>query len=499
MRSKYKTLLFLLAGHLTLASCSKSFIDSVVPANGDITSNLIFTSQVGVDNAMTGIYEIMRDYITPNGQANMYGWKTAQLNFDMRGNDLIAQPANWYSFENNWVDDDFGRVATSNRTLQMWNLCYKVINNANTIIANVPSAPIGQADQDADIAEARALRGWAYFNLARIYQFTYARDTTAPGVPIYTTPSDGSTSGNPRSPLNAVYQLIVSDLESASATLTTTRVDKYRINKNVAQGILAEVYQEMAMADPTLWAKAESNAASATAGFSLMPNAATNGYADGFNTVTNGEWIWGLQFNASQSYGFASFFGFIEPDSTAKPNFRYNDIYVNTTFVNLFSSTDMRRLFIENQAAIGSSTPWVQWQTMKFRDNSTVSGDYVMMRAAEMYLIQAEAQAQQGELATAETTLYALQHERDTAATMITTPNKDSLLYYIRVERRKELYGEMGVEYFDLKRYQLSMIRDGVQWSTITVPAGDNRWRWQIPQSEMDGNKSLTAADQNPL
>src|ERR1700680_5074466 len=108
MRSSYRTLFFFV-GSLTLGSCSKSFISSVVPANGDITSNLIFTSQVGVDNAMTGIYEIMRDYITPNGQGNMFGWKSVQLNFDMRGNDLIAQPANWYSFENNWVDDDFGR------------------------------------------------------------------------------------------------------------------------------------------------------------------------------------------------------------------------------------------------------------------------------------------------------------------------------------------------------------------------------------------------------
>jgi hypothetical protein len=317
MRSKYITTLFLLAGALCLGSCSKNFINSVVPTNGDITDNLIFTSQIGVDNAMTGIYETMRDYITPNGQANMFGWKTDQLNFDMRGNDLIAEPSNWFAFENNWVDDDFGRTSTSNRNLQIWSLCYKVINNANAIIQNVPSVPIGQSQKDADIAEARALRGWAYFNLARIYQFTYAKDTTAPGVPIYTVSSGAATSGNPRSPLSAVYQLVVSDLEYAAATLTSARVDKYRINQPVAQGILAEVYQEMAMADPSLWPKAQSNAAAAAAGFPLMTGAGINGYRDGFNTVTNGEWMWGLQFNASQSFGFSSFFGFIEPDSTA--------------------------------------------------------------------------------------------------------------------------------------------------------------------------------------
>jgi len=31
------------------------------------------------------------------------------------------------------------------------------------------------------------------------------------------------------------------------------------------------------------------------------------------------------------------------------------------------------------------------------------------------------------------------------------------------------------------------------------VPANDNRWRWQLPQTEMDANKSLKAEDQNPL
>jgi hypothetical protein len=122
-----------------------------------------------------------------------------------------------------------------------------------------------------------------------------------------------------------------------------------------------------------------------------------------------------------------------------------------------------------------------------------------MMRSAEMYLIQAEAQVQQQRYTDAEITLYTFQHERDSTATMITTQDRNTLLNDIRIERRKELYGEMGVEYFDLKRYQLPMVRDGVQWSMITVPINDNRWRWQIPQSEMDGNKSLTAADQNPL
>jgi hypothetical protein len=436
------------------------------------------------------------------GQQNMYGWKTAQFNFDMRGNDLISDPANWWLYENNWSDNTYGRIATASRNTQIWNLCYKVIDNANAIIEGVPGIAESQTVKDQLTGEAMALRGWAYFQLARIYQFTYAKDPNAPGVPIRTksvlsTTTDELTAGVPRSPLKDVYALVTSDLEFAVSKMTTARVDKYRFNKNVAQGILAEVYQEMAMADPTLWTKAISNAQAARAGFPLMSAA---DYKSGFNNVNVGEWMWGIQFNASQSLSFAGFFGYIEPTNTPNTAFkpRYNDIYVNSTFVNLFSATDVRNLFLPapNQS---SSRPWKKWVTIKFQDNSTQSGDYVEMRSSEMYLIEAEGDAQTGQLEPAKDVLYILQKQRDPNAVRSTATTKDQLINEILVERRKELYGEIGVEYFDLKRYQRPMVRDGIQWALFTVSANDNRWRWQIPQTEMDANKALKSSDQNPL
>jgi hypothetical protein len=279
--------------------------------------------------------------------------------------------------------------------------------------------------------------------------------------------------------------------------MTSTRVDKYRFNKNVAQGILAEVYQEMAMGDATLWAKAVSNAVAARSGFPLMTAA---DYKSGFNNVNVGEWMWGIQFNASQSLSFAGFFGYIEPTNSPNSSFkaRYNDIFVNSTFVSLFSATDVRNLFLPAPAQ-SSSRPWKKWVTTKFQDNATQSGDYVEMRSSEMYLIEAEGLAQQNQLEAAKDALFILQKQRDPSAIRSIAATKDALINEILVERRKELYAEIGVEYFDLKRYQRAMVRDGIQWSLITVPANDNRWRWQIPQTEMDANKALTAADQNPL
>ncbi|MBE7172330.1 MAG: RagB/SusD family nutrient uptake outer membrane protein [Williamsia sp.] len=492
---KRNNIAILCAGVLLFASCKKDFLEEVKPAAGTITEDVIFDSKLGVDNALTGIYYIMRNYVS--GQQNMYGWKTVQLNFDMRGNDLISDPSNWWLYENNWTDNTYGRITTAARNAQIWNLCYKVINNANAVIKNTPNLSEAQATKDQLIGEARALRGWGYFQLARIYQFAFAKDSTAPGVPIYTEPATPASTGSPRAPLNVVYNLITSDLENAVATMTTTRVDKYRFNKNVVQGLLAEVYQEMATGNTAYWAKAISNAQAARTGFPLM--SATD-YKAGFNSVAVNEWMWGLQFNASQSLSFASFFGYIEPTNTPNTSFkaRYNDIYVNTSFVNLFSATDARNVF-KAAPSQSASLPWKKWVTTKFQDNATQTGDFVMMRSAEMYLIEAEGLAQNNLLDSAKNVLFTLQKQRDPSAVKSGAATKAALVNEILVERRKELYAEMGVQYFDLKRYQQPLVRDGNQWSVLNIPATDNRWRWQLPQTEMDANKALTAADQNPL
>src|SRR6185312_755532 len=305
-----KFLIGLCISAITLASCSKKYLDDVKPADGTLSDAVIFGSKIGVDNAMTGIYYLFQQYINDNGRQNMYGLKTIQFNFDMRGDDLISDASNWWLYENNWSDNAYGRIATSARTEQIWNLFYKAINNANAIILNTPSIPESDAVKNALIGEARALRAYSYFWLARIYQFTYAKDPNAPGIPLYTAPASSSSNGNPRASFKDIYDLITSDLEFAVANMTSDRIDKYRINKNVAELILAEVYQELAMSDNTLWAKAISNAKAARDGYPLMSGAE---YADGFNSVTNEEWLWGIQFNPSQSLSYASFFGYIDP------------------------------------------------------------------------------------------------------------------------------------------------------------------------------------------
>jgi hypothetical protein len=121
------------------------------------------------------------------------------------------------------------------------------------------------------------------------------------------------------------------------------------------------------------------------------------------------------------------------------------------------------------------------------------------MRSAEMVLIEAEALAQQDKITESIDLLFTLQTLRDaTAVKPAPTTTKADLINLILLERRKELYGEIAAYYFDLKRYQRPLVRDGIHPYPLNIPATDARWVFQLPISEIDANANIAPADQNP-
>ncbi len=113
------------------------------------------------------------------------------------------------------------------------------------IIAGVAkSASIADAAKLQLTAEARALRGWLYFELAREFQFTIAKDPNAPGVPIYTEPTTVENSGKARGTLQEVYNLVNDDMAFAITNIGTDRIYKSQINQNVVYGMMARIMLE---------------------------------------------------------------------------------------------------------------------------------------------------------------------------------------------------------------------------------------------------------------
>ena len=490
---------------LIVTSCSKNYLDQPFPQDGSLSDNVIFSTYKGAEAAVVGSYGLLRSesFNSYNGLNNAVtiankGVKSVVVNFELKGNDLYVA-SSVYAQECSWNDNaQQGRAAFGTRTLQIWDMFYRIINNANAAIANIPQVRDASPEVKSQlIAEAKAQRAYCYFWLARIYQFSYSRNPDAAAVPLYTAPAGRDSKGNPRASLRAVYAQIVDDLNEAVSLLPVERSGKFRINKNVAHALLAQVYQEMAgnTGGPELWEKARQHAAAARQGYPLMDNA---GYLSGFNSISSGEWIWGLPVPVEQSLSYMHpIFAYFNPDKGYAKN-----VSVNASFAACFLPGDIRR------SQISQSSNTAPWKTRKYvssaeyANSSYGGGDILLIRSAEMILIEAEALAWMNSIPEAIDLLWSIRGTRvpglEKNVNLPLSITKEDLIEQILLERRWELYGEIGVEYFDLKRLQKPLIRDGDHPYRLTIPANDKRWLFQIPQAEIDANPNIEQADQNP-
>jgi len=453
-------------------SCKKDFLDEPKPSSS-VSSTDVYASDAGVRSFFSGLYRVMR--VQYGSSTDAWGIASVNLSREARGLDL-ALNGNWYNFD--YLHDN--REPTYRRTSFTWTYFYDFINQANNLIDGVEKSSLSEASKTAFSAEARAMRAWCYFELVREFSQAYVKDPNSPGVPLYTTPTTAQTSGNARAKLSEVYDLIISDLTFAAANLGTARQLKDVINKNVANGLLARVCLEKGD-----YANAKTAAVAARTGYNLT----VTDYNTPFTSVDKTEVIWGFPQASDQTIYYGTPSAFWGASGTGYFNF-----FIDSNFVNTFRSTDVRaKTFTRTTAA-----DFRKYRSNKFGTTTNFSDHIIMMRASEMYLIEAEAKARLGE-ADAGTFLYTLQKNRDGSATASENTGQN-LLNEILLERRKELYGEIGVSFLDIKRLNLPLIRSNGHpvSGRLNIPAGSNIFTLKIPQSEFDANKSLAASDQNP-
>jgi hypothetical protein len=487
---------------LTAAACNKNYLDEPAPTQS-VTEEAIFKSENGVRSHFNGIYSKMRQPWFPIGataanSTDNWGYNAIILTRVNNGIDII-NPGGWYQFDYRMEN----REPTYRRVIFTWQFFYETINQVNVIIKGVnASSSIGDAAKKKLIAEARALRGWFYFELAREFQFTIAKDPSAPGVPLYTEPTSVSNTGKPRGTLLEVFTLINEDLAYAVANLGTDRVYKSQVTLPVAQGMLARV-----MLEQKKWQEAANAAAAARQGFTLDAASYVNNYT---NMEASPEVIWGFPQSisgVSQSLYYGTPSSFYEKTGNG-----YDNYYINSDLVNKFSATDIRNLFFLTNA---TPTNQRRFSTNKFGKASAfqvtlINGQTVplketdfeeslpMMRVAEMILVEAEARAELGQNEEARVLLLQLQKNRDPNAGSSGNSGQ-ALINEILLERRKELYGELGIDYLDIKRRQLAYTRTGNHTAAylFSFPANSKVFILKLPQREIDTNDAIGPTDQN--
>ena len=490
-------ILFCAAAISVLVSCGKSYLDT--PATDRIPEDQALTTTDGCMKLLNGMHRIM--YSSHMGRQDMVGQGTNMMDMDIMGDDVtISSTGDWYLYPYLWLNSH--RNPGSATAYFNYFFYYEIINNANLLIDHVSAAKGSEDDKKAILGQAYAYRGWAYFQMVQLYgeRFNASGNNTGLGLRIVLHSQDEV---KPRSSVNVVYNQINSDLDKAIELLNGyTRQNKSHINKSVALGLKARV--ALTQQD---WNTAATMAAAARSSYALMDSAT---YMSGFNNYSNQEWMWGSHQQETQTTYFTSFFAYMSCNFPAQ-NIIISPRAMQDTLFKQISRTDVRwQLWDSTGANTSFPVPVdangkeigkrVKFMTRKFAvQNTQLSiGDVPLMRAAEMFLIEAEAYVHIGNNAAAAKALYDLAKKRDAAYTL-STKTGNALLNEILVQRRIELWGE-GFRFYDLKRLNLPLDRSRHTFLPSyqkSVPAGDPSWQFVIPQAEIDATSGII--QQNPL
>lgn len=490
---------FILAATILMTnSCGTDYLETI-PTDA-ISDKAAISTTANLLIALNGTHRLLYTQFASQGEGGVGG---LHIFNDMLGEDVVMTAAGngWYNNMYKWVDH---RNATDADLKYPYRVYYKIIANANTIINNAMDASGPEADKNMLIGQALVYRAYCHYELVQLYgkRYVAGQVNSQPGVPIM---MENTTEGLPRSTVEEVYTQINKDLDEAIGKLADySRPNKSHIDASVAKGMKARVALTQGN-----YSVAAQFAAEARTDYTLMN---WDTYRSGFNDFTIDEWMWGSDVIPDQTLYFYDFFAYMSRNFSST-NIRGNPKAINSSLYNLIPATDVRSTIFDPTGlhenlpagyALLSTHVKKPYTSQKFlaAGNSDSRGDLVHMRASEMYLTEAEAKARLGQDQDAADVLFEMVTVRDPEYVK-STKTGQALIDEILFQRRIELWGE-GFRFLDLKRLNLPLDRTGANHNEsltggiMTVPAGDIKWEWLIPQSELDANPAMEG-QQNPI
>ena len=464
---------------------------------------------------------------------------------------------------NDWSAQDFGtgRANGSNMKLTVsntaswsqysWWFLYQIIGQANRVLASIDDA---EGDNDLRAfykAQALTYRAYCYQYLVQIFGKRWMDSNNGASDGVILKLDDSNETGAVSS-LAACYTQIYKDCDDAIALYVESGMDAsnfYEPSLALAYGVKARA--ALCRED---WETAATYAGAIT-GSGLYPLMSATEFQSGFHTANN-EWIFGGYGDENENmwyYTFGAYYGYNGYYSGAGG---YN-IVGNRELVDALSDQDARKQLFLAESLIGvdmqaalDAEPSIMKKNLSpnvateegaaivnqmYAYMMSVPGVYanlkttgyipatpafygqlkfgvfglpgihhsVYMRAAEMYLTQAEALCKQAtpDYKTAQDLLFAVNSRLDPTYVKSTKTGQaliDEIMFY----RRAELWGE-GHGWFDLKRTGQPISRKsyaengggtfGPLYAVTVEPnaSGTNDWTWVVPLTETQYNDAI--------
>jgi len=489
-------------------SCSEDLIE--VDPTTKVPAKDVYNTEDAIDAVRIGMYS----QLAYRGDGALYTLMFPVLG-DILADDMVYGDT-WYQV---WgTEYAYETRATSSGPYQIWSQSYYSVEITNTMIHEIDYSKVeGFSDDKAKqyVAEAKAVRAMVHVDLARYFGKAYHLDNGASkAVPYVDKIGYSSTPGvvdlPERNTMKDIYAKAVADLNAAIPDLPLVNAGNSRyMNKNAAYAILARIYMDMHM-----YTEAKAAATSALEGVDLMNK---DTYYQGGLSRVNDESLLVFVSDKDKYSKWRTFTSFHDNWDGMGDDFRANE-----TLVALFADNDLRKHFFspESDHENGSGyeyhkhylkypgygvtvgkTSLGYYTYGKFpRIDAVIGeakgslglGEYNYIRGSEMVLIIAECAAREGASGETEAKNRLLEiQQRMISGASLSTNSGQNLIDEIIVEYREEMFGEGHGHRLMLRLGNGLKRTGGNHTALLNLPAGDPKFQWPVPQSELDSNPNL--------
>ena len=529
MKTKY---IFLSALTAVAFSACDNYLDAEYSGgtqSGKQINQTVEANPDRINSAVTGMYAKLGTpyayFGTSSGRADDAAFPAICLSLDINSGD-ITNPVSgydWFTVAHEYSD----RTPNYANPRMRSGLLYNIIYATAEVIQAVPE-DTENAELKAKRGQAKAIRAFAYLNMVPYFQFKYVGNETKPSVPIM---ADEKTAidplNNPRAPMQDMYAYIIKDLTDAIADLQGyVRENKGLIDQQVAYGLRARAYLNMEK-----WAEAAADAKAAVAGYT--PYAISELTQPGFYDANDHNWMWAALIPASTAQDYyatwPSQLGSFSGNAYTSACGIYREI--NKLLYDKIPATDVRKAwwldtkcespYLEGLTwkdekagktytgqAIAAATiadvkePMPPYANVKFGQRSGIGsayndGDWCLMRAEEMLLIEAEATAKAGNLAEGKSLLESFVKTFRDPAFVSKAGSVDDFSDEVLLQRRIELWGE-GFSMGDRMRLGKNIVRfhPGVATNVpeeyrFNIASNDPWLLLRFTQTELNGNAAI--------